>query len=844
MQTPFLLVSLLVPAPASPAQDAAPGVTLRTDDHGRAAVAVVQAAPAARSSPQPSALSVDPAWTALGPYGGDVSDVAVQPGAGNVVLAGIAPSGGSGGGMFRSTDGGATWDEVASLAGNDVYDVEFATDGTAWAGTLDGPWKSTDGGATWTQQGLGIGLNDQTLEITLDPSLPNRLWAGVADALGSQPQNVLRSDDGGATWTNVTPPLGAVSCTGLAVDPTDSSTVFACFGGAFGGGAVWRSTNAGTTWTNVSAGLPANPMQDLFCDGTRVLVAGGLLFGSQPVGLYQSVNDGATWTPLHDGTWPLTVINDVEVDSADPNRIYVASAGAGVFRSSDGGATWGFGFGGSGGLSVNEVEVAPSGTAPVFLGASSAAVWKASAGVAFTPSSVGIGSLNAYSVVANPLDPDELAVAFQGLNDGGVYTSLDGGQTWGLEALPGTRFNTVAYAPDGVLYAVSDGPTSIAPEGVYRRDPGGWTSIGPDQGTLFESELFPLTFSASDPDLLLTAGSDFGVAGAEPTIWRSPDGGASWTKVYEGADDNEDVMALAIVPDGTDQTVVAAYRDLGAVQDGGALRSTDGGQSWIDSSTGLPSGAQGRGLAAPAYLPGLVYLADDDFGAGGIYRSLDGGQTWSSTGYVGQTLAVFTDPLRPARLFLAQGFSAPKAKRSVDAGATFQPYDDGLAAAGPVNGASFDAGDCGRMLFATGTGAYARVVSCPLEGDVETVSLASGGTQALDLAWGPEGVGATYWVVGSVSGTSPGTTVAGLHVPLNFDFYFQLALIQPNQVPLVASLATLDAAGQGAAAFVVPLGVDPAFVGVTFHHAYAVFQTSPALAVLGASNAVAVTIAP
>ena len=545
---------------------------------------------------------------------------------------------------------------------------------------------------------------------------------------------------------------------------------------------------------------------------------------------------------MHDGSWPNLAIQDIEIDPSDANTVLVGSAGAGAFLTTDGGATWSFGHGGTGGLSVNEVSRSPSG-APIYLGASSVAVWKSDTGASFAPSSTGIGSLNVFSVAANPNDPDELAVAFQGQNDGGVYTSLDGGLTWSLEALPGTRFNTVAFAPGGTLYSVSDGPTTIAAEGVYRRDPTAWTSIGPDQGPQFESELFPLIFSANDPNLILTAGSDFGVAGAEPTIWRSSDAGASWTKAYEGTVANQDVLALAILPDGTDQTVVAAFQDLGAAQVGGALRSTDNGQSWVGSSTGLAAGVQGTGLATSAFDANLVFLADNDFGAGGVYRSTDGGQTWASTGFAGRAFAVFTDPLREARLLLAQQ-TGPKASLSNDGGATFGAFDDGLGSAGTVRGAAYGgAGQCGRMLLATSTGAYARVASCPLEGDVESISLSAGGAQALDLGWGIDGANATYWILGSVTGTDPGVTIAGLHLPLNFDFYLQLSLLHPNQVPLVGSLASFDAVGSGSASFVVPLGVDPAFVGTTFHHAFAAFVPAP-LAVLGASNPVAVTIAP
>ncbi|HEV2840526.1 MAG TPA: hypothetical protein VGW39_04305, partial [Chthoniobacterales bacterium] len=251
----------------------------------------------------------DGAWSLLGPPGGDVADVAVSTVDPNIVLAGIAPDSSFNGTLFRSSDAGNTWSEVPALAGNSVYDIEFAAGGNAHIATLDSVWQSTDGGLTWTARNLGIGVNDQVLDVALDPSNSSILWAGIADATGAQPVNVMRSTDGGATWANRTPPLGqALSCQAIAVDPGDSNTVIAVFAGAFGGGQVWVTTTGGSSWTNRSAGLPNNPMRAVVYDGTRLLVGGGQLFGSQNVGLYESINLGVNWTPRHDNTWPRLVV--------------------------------------------------------------------------------------------------------------------------------------------------------------------------------------------------------------------------------------------------------------------------------------------------------------------------------------------------------------------------------------------------------------------------------------------------------------------------------------------------------------------------------------------------------
>src|SRR3989440_7565669 len=172
------------------------------------------------------------AWSSLGPPGGDVFDAAVSTVDSNIALAGLAPGGSFGGTLYRSTDGGNTWSEVSALDGTSVFDIEFAPDGTAFLGTQDSVRESTDGGLSWVTLNLGIGVNDQVFDVALDPSDSSIIWAGIADASGSQPVNIIRSTDGGATWANRTPPLAApISGRGIAVDPGDSNTVIAVFGG-------------------------------------------------------------------------------------------------------------------------------------------------------------------------------------------------------------------------------------------------------------------------------------------------------------------------------------------------------------------------------------------------------------------------------------------------------------------------------------------------------------------------------------------------------------------------------------------------------------------------------------
>ena len=680
--------------------------TRHLDEHGYRPSGLASARSRSGKS-RDTGVTGDGAWSLLGPPGGDVADAAVSTVDPNIVLAGVAPDSSFNGSLYRSSDGGNNWSEVPALAGTSVYDIEFAAGGNAYIATLDSVRESSDGGLTWIPRNLGIGVNDQVLDVALDPSNPSILWAGIADASGTQPINVMRSTDGGATWTNRTPPLAQpLSCQAIAVDPGDSNTVIAVFAGAFGGGEVWVSTTGGSSWTNRSAGLPNNPMRAVVYDGTRLLVAGGQLFGSQNVGLYESTTLGASWTPLHDGTWPRLVAFDIAVDPADSQTILVATDGTGVHRTTDGGGSWEIGIGGTGAFAGRSLRFRPGSSTELFLGTTSLAVFRSTdGGDTFASSSRGISSIDLFSIHANPLDPNELAVAFQGSNNGGVFSSTDGGGTWTLESAPPTRYSAVRFAPDGTLYAISSGPSSVAPEGLYRRESNGsWTSLGPNQGTLFESDLLTMRFSVNDPALTLLGGADFGVAGFEGTIWRTTDAGQTWTKVHEFGD-SQPVTDIEIVEDGLDQVMIASHDDSGGNQ-AGVLRSTDGGLSWLPSGSGLPTAfLRGPRLCASTNDPQAFYLSGWlSFGSSGLFRTSDGGVTWASTGWTGGGLAndVACHPDVPL-LFISLS-DGSQVVRSTDGGATFLPFADGLA--GVINPRELAFAGYSRLVLASGKGSY------------------------------------------------------------------------------------------------------------------------------------------
>jgi len=641
-----------------------------------AALLGLSAQPAAANTQARAAPAVEGAatWVPIGPYGGTVLAVGASPTVPDLMLASVRVSERP---LYRSIDGGQSWQPVTGFVGEYISDIEFAADGTAYLATSVGLQVSSDGGVTWTAIPNPFGPPGV---VEIDPATGD-LWLGLPGPLDDT--TVIQSTDGGATWIDRSPQqLGGT--TALLLVPSSPLTVYAgfCCGLDFLG-VLWASTDGGVNWDLASEDLPDAQIWRLVWDGGRVIAAGGES-GTAEFGLFASDDGGSTWEPLHDATWPTLYARDIDIDPNDPSVLLVATEQGGIHRSDDGGESWSIGVTGTSGKSFNTARFAPGSSNLVLAGAGTfsngsgdrGVLRSDNGGVSFVPRSSGLRGLHATSVAVHPDDPLQLAAAVSGTIEGSVYSSTDGGLSWDVESLPPHLYNRIEFAPDGILYAIADGSTSVAPEGVYRRETEGtWTAIGPDQGAAFETQGSDLRFSALNPDLILLAGNDLGSAGFEGTIWRSLTAGDSWEKVYESPGVGR-VTAVEILADGTDQTMVAALQDQKG--NGGALRSIDGGETWSESFTGLPSFVHGSGLCLSPDDPQRVYLATE-FGTG-LFTSVDGGSSWNLTGPpVGEMRSITCDGDVEGVLYGGLLFPSDLL-RSTDFGASFESFGAGLDA--------------------------------------------------------------------------------------------------------------------------------------------------------------------
>jgi len=343
------------------------------------ALALPTAATAQRGGPPPAQPGGDGPLDALtyryvGPVGNRVSAVTGVPGDANVYYFGAAS-----GGIFRSTDAGATWrpifdDQPVQAIGS--LAVDPVNTNVIWAGTGEtfirsniltgnGIYKSVDGGDTW--QHMGLEKTGRIGRIVVDPQDPDTVFAAaMGHAYGPQQERgVYRTRDGGATWENVLFVDENTGAADIVMDPNNPNILFSgmwpllirTWGRTSGGpgGGLWRSMDGGDTWEDLTGtrGLPGGPIGKIGlamtpADSKRVyalieLSSNGLIAPVDPGHgvLYRSDNGGNSWRSVssdHALTQRPLYYTRMGVAPDDPDELHTMATRHS--RSYDGGLTW------------------------------------------------------------------------------------------------------------------------------------------------------------------------------------------------------------------------------------------------------------------------------------------------------------------------------------------------------------------------------------------------------------------------------------------------------------------------------------------------------------------------
>ncbi len=398
--------------------------------------------------------------------------------------------------------------------------------------------------------------NGRVTAIAIDPAAPFTVYVG---AVGS---GVWKTTDGGASWAPITDSLPSLDVAAIAVDPSAPSRVYA----AFANTGVFGSADGGVTWTQLSTDLRAEIRWGVLLVNPA---NSNLIYLTSASGIYRSADAGASWLLSKSGG----EATDLVIDPTNPNILYAALAGQGIFRTTTGGA------------------------------AGNADWVKLSAGL---PTS----DISQVTLALCRAVPATVYAGYTRSSGFQVYRTTDGGANWSLQSTPsfGGLFN------DAIGADISDAnKVYITGVDIFRSTDGG-SNFNQIIGTHGDHHAF-----ANDPT---TAGVIY--IGDDGGIFQSTNAGDSWTFIGEGITNTEfyDIADAATQPD----TVIGGTQDNGNIKTDGSstvwsqigrfgdgatvdidtsnaqimygmgqgidslARSTDGGSNWANIAGGLPGG--------------------------------------------------------------------------------------------------------------------------------------------------------------------------------------------------------------------------------------------------------------
>jgi photosystem II stability/assembly factor-like uncharacterized protein len=525
--------------------------------------------------------------------------------------------------VFNSRDGGTTWDEVdAGISGCCVETLEIDPFNleTVYLGTWRGVLKSKNGGRNWEDSSTGLPGNLIVYTLALDPQDRNVLYvAGVLE--GTTGSAVFKSLDGAATWKEtdaglpVSPNFGIGQ---LTIDPTRPEIVYLT-----GGGRVFKSTDGASSWTAAAGGIQSNPLLG------RVAVdpqkPDMLLLADSYGQIYKSTDAGANWTSLSTDLPPASYPGWIAIDPRDSSVMYLATLGS-AFKSSDGGAHWAATKSGLRAIPVTSLALAQLDPRTVYAGTDQGLFKSTDAGLDWQAAGNGIKlAYPAESIVALAVDqqtPMNVFAATSGVEcgygAGGVFRSTDGSASWTDTGIVSCMYG-LALDPQSpsIVYAAT------AVSGILKSTDGGQNWMPRNTG-LLPSTLPgpPITVVEIDPQrpTTLFAGISVWDGQAHGGLFKSVDGALTWQATALQTS-GVPISSVAVDSRNSD-TVYAAIGSEGSP--GGALwKSSDGGTNWRNLIGSMPVSVYAL-LIDPRDSMNL-YLATDT----GVMRSNDGGESWT-----------------------------------------------------------------------------------------------------------------------------------------------------------------------------------------------------------------------
>jgi photosystem II stability/assembly factor-like uncharacterized protein len=528
----------------------------------------------------------------------------------------------------RSTDGGESWDTSLNVSGSSGITsvaIDPSSPNRIYAGSIGARgevYRSTNSGDAWAV------LNEHFIMLTVwgqpqlivDPSNPATAYVGTW--LGG----TWKTTNSGSDWTLLDE--APVSSTALCLSAPGSSTVYSADRAA---PKLWKSTTGGAGWTEVAdfSSSGAFLVNRVVADGSTVYAAtfGPSIHGGR---LYKSIDNGSTWSDVT-GILPRSVL-DLAIDPSNPNVLYLTTHIFGAYKSTNGGASWTemTGFPDIGGYDIEIDPVTPStlyacglgGSVPDWCMTPSGYTFGDSAGVYKSTDSGStwtqiLATSNECRAVR--IHPSNHLVIFAATMDDGLQVSADGGGTWtscntGLD----TQVLTSCAVAGERIYVGTQGC------GVYSGNVNTsdwsvtWKTARSNKPVPFVYSM-EIKVDPSDPDRIFVGANPGG-------LYRSDDGGATFydknfltPSVIVDDPYRQGYYTFAINPSDTDEVWLGTWGK-------GIYKSYDG-MDFDVGANGATMEMYGKYIHQIAIdSSGTVYAATEE----GVYTTSDDGLSWSA----------------------------------------------------------------------------------------------------------------------------------------------------------------------------------------------------------------------
>ena len=580
----------------------------------------------------------------------------------------------TGGGVFKSIDGGQNWAPMSdSYFGGTIGAIAIDPQNAdvVWVGGGetdirgntaggDGLWKTGDGGKTWTRLGF---LDEHIAAIRIHPTNKDVAWFAVFGNpfKAGNSRGVYKTTDGGRTFSKqlfVNDSTGAID---IQLDPTNPDIMYAATwqawrtswamssGGA--GSGIWKSLDGGATWKNLtqtSTGLPTGMIGKIGLAVSPVKPSRvWAIIEHDSGGVYRSDDAGATWSyinrdrKLRQRAW---YYSNLTADPKDSNVVYALNVG--FYRSRDGGKTFREPINVPHGDN-HELWIAPNDPMRMIEANDGGATVSTNGGKNWTD--LDFPTAQFYHVDANSEYPYQICGAQQdnstlcgpSRGEGRVNLSdwkdAGGGESGYVTPHPTKPWIMFAGSYGGLLTR-KDMRTGFTRDiTVYPVNPMGYSSK--DIAVRFQWT-FPIVFSRHDPNVVYAAGSK---------LFRSVNEGESWTEVSpELARRDTATMQASGGPITKDQTGVETYAlifafDESPVQAGLLWVGTDDGLVWISRNNGtswdnvtpkdIGDFTRVSVIEPSHFAAGTAYIAAHRYQLGDrrpiIYKTTDFGKSWT-----------------------------------------------------------------------------------------------------------------------------------------------------------------------------------------------------------------------